>query len=90
VATTGLHRHLYTVVKGDTLIKIAHKFKTTATAIMAENSITDPAKLAIGKKLKIPSEESRSARISAPASRQPVQAQAKENAPSGQLANFVP
>ncbi len=54
------------MVKGDTLIKIAHKFKTTPTAIMAANSITDPAKLTIGKKLKIPSQESRSARNSVP------------------------
>jgi len=84
------HAHVYTVVKGDTLIKIAHKFKTTANALMAENSISDPTKLAIGKKLRIPSEESRSARNSAPASTQPSQVQAKENAPSAQLANFVP
>jgi LysM repeat protein len=90
VATTGLHHHLYTVVKGDTLIKIAHKFKTTATAIMTENSIADPSKLAIGKKLKIPSRESRSARNGAPASTQPGQVQAKGNAPSGQWANFLP
>jgi LysM repeat protein len=90
VATTGLHHHLYTVVKGDTLIKIAHKFKTTSTALMTENGITDPTKLAIGKKLRIPSEESRSARNNPPASSQPGQVQAKENAPSAQLANFVP
>ena len=90
VATLGPHSHLYTVVKGDTLIKIAHKFKTTATAIMTENSISDPSKLTIGKKLKIPSQESRSAKNSAPASPQPSQVQTKENAPSGQLANFVP
>jgi LysM repeat protein len=88
--TTVPHAHVYTVVKGDTLIKIAHKFKTTANALMAENSISDPTKLAIGKKLKIPSEESRSARNSAPSSTQPSQVQAKENAPSAQLANFVP
>jgi LysM repeat protein len=86
----GLHRHLYTVVKGDTLIKIAHRFKTTATAIMAENSITDPAKLTIGKKLKIPSQESRSARNGVPSSTQPSQAQTRSDAPSAQLANFVP
>jgi LysM repeat protein len=90
VATAVSHHHLYTVVKGDTLIKIAHKFKTTPTAIMTENSITDPGKLAIGKKLKIPSQESRSAKNSAPSSTQPGQVQAKENAPTGQLANFVP
>jgi LysM repeat protein len=90
VATIGLHHHLYTVVKGDTLTKIAHKFKTTSSAIMAENGITDPTKLSIGKKLKIPSEESRSARNTPPASTQPSQVQAKENAPSAQLATFVP
>jgi len=90
VATSASHHHLYTVVKGDTLIKIAHKFKTTAAAIMTENSITDPSKLAIGKKLKISSQESRSAKNSTPASTQPGQVQAKENAPTGQLANFVP
>jgi LysM repeat protein len=78
------------VVKGDTLTKIAHKFKTTTAALMTENSITDPTKLAIGKKLKIPSRESRSARNNPPASTQPSQVQAKENAPSAQLANFVP
>ena len=38
---------------------------------MTENSITDPSKLTIGKKLKIPSQESRSARNSAPAPTQP-------------------
>jgi LysM repeat protein len=94
VTTTASHSHLYTVVKGDTLIKIAHKFKTTPTAIMTENSITDPSKLVIGKKLKIPSKESRSAKNSAPASTQPSQVQAKEQyeptPASGQLANFVP
>jgi len=90
VATIAPHSHLYTVVKGDTLIKIAHKFKTTPTAIMTENSISDPGKLTIGKKLKIPSQESRSARNTSPASPQPSQVQTKENAPNGQLANFVP
>jgi LysM repeat protein len=90
-ASPVLHHHLYTVVKGDTLTKIARKFKTTPTALMTENNITDPTKLSIGKKLKIPSEDSRSARNSAPASStQPSQVQAKENAPSAQLANFVP
>jgi LysM repeat protein len=86
----SLHHHVYTVVKGDTLIKIARRFKTTATALMAENSIVDPGKLSIGKRLKIPAEESRSVRNSPPASAQPGQVQAKENAPAAQLANFVP
>jgi len=90
VDTAGIHHHLYTVVKGDTLIRIAHRFKTTASAIMAENGITDPTKLAIGKKLRIPSsEESRSARNNPPASTQPGQVQAKGNAPTAQLANYA-
>jgi LysM repeat protein len=100
-ATTSLaetpHAHVYTVVKGDTLVKIAHRFKTTTTALMEENNISDPTKLAIGKKLKIPSRESRSARnVTPPSTTQPSQVQAKEttpteeNTPSGQLANFVP
>jgi LysM repeat protein len=82
------HRHVYTVVKGDTLIKIARKFRTTAAALMTENSITDPTKLAIGKKLRIPSGESRSAGNAAPSSTQPGQVQTTEAAPSAQLANF--
>ncbi len=90
VATTSSSRHLYTVVKGDTLIKIAHKFRTTATAIMTENSITDPTKLTIGKKLRIPSLESRSAGNSVPSTTRPSPAQTKDNAPSAELANFVP
>ncbi len=81
--------HLYTVVKGDTLSKIAHKFKTTPAALMAANNITDPTKLSIGKKLKIPSMEARSAKNTpiAPAAAQP--SQTKADATTAQLANFV-
>lgn len=81
--------HVYTVIKGDTLSKIAHKFKTTPAALMAANNITDPTKLSIGKKLKIPSQEARSATNApaAPAAAQP--SQAKADATSAQLANFV-
>jgi LysM repeat protein len=89
-----LQHHIYTVVKGDTLIKIAHRFKTTPTALMAANNISDPSKLSIGKKLKIPSKESRSAANSVPAvvpsvPSQPAQVQAQPAAPTGQLANFL-
>jgi len=87
-AGTRSNHHLYTVVKGDTLTKIAHRFRTTPSAIMTENNITDPTKLSIGKKLRIPSEESRSARNNVP-STQPGQVQAKGNAPTAQLANFT-
>ena len=88
-AAWDLHHHLYTVVKGDTLTKIAHKFKTTASALIAANSITDPAKLSIGKKLKIPSKESRSAKVTEPAVAQPAQVQAKAAGGTPQLANIA-
>jgi LysM repeat protein len=82
---TTSSRHFYTVVKGDTLIKIARRFRTTPTAIMAANNLTDAGRIGIGKKLKIPSGESRSAATSAPAS-EPAESKA---VPKGQLANFV-
>jgi LysM repeat protein len=85
--TAGGH-HLYTVVKGDTLIKIARRFKTTPTAIMTANNMTDAARLSIGRKLKIPSGESRSAAASAPTVTPSEQPETKPG-PQGQLANFV-
>jgi LysM repeat protein len=90
--TPGLsHHHFYTVVRGDTLVKIAHRFRTTATAIMDVNDITDPAKLTIGKKLRIPSQESRSARNVVPRSPQPREVQSRpDDEASGQLTTFVP
>jgi LysM repeat protein len=97
-ASAGLHHHMYTVAKGDTLAKIAHRFKTTPLAIMEVNDIADPAKLTIGKKLKIPSKESRSAKNTpiapvAPAATpvaQPSEVQVKEQPTeaTGELANF--
>ncbi len=94
VPAAAAHGHTYTVVKGDTLTKIAHKFKTTPTAIMTANNLTDATKLSIGKKLKIPGQESRSATNNEPettpaaAQSQPGQAPAKA-ATTAQLANFV-
>jgi LysM repeat protein len=86
--TTAASGHrLYTVVKGDTLMKIARRFRTTAGAIMAANNITNASRLSIGKKLHIPSGESRtaaSARETAPTER------ASKTAAHGQLANYVP
>jgi LysM repeat protein len=75
---TSSHSHMYTIEKGDTLSKIAHKFKTTTTAIMNENSNLDPTKLTIGKKLKIPSRESRSAGTNVPPRAQPIEPQPSE------------
>ena len=89
------HSHLYTIVKGDTVSKIAHRFKTTSAAIMAENNITDPTRLTIGKKLRIPSRESRSAGNSIPMRTQPApqpspvqptQTQTENTPPSNDLA----
>jgi len=44
----------YTVVKGDNPYKIAKKFKITPAELMKVNNITDPKKIQIGQKLKIP------------------------------------
>ena len=44
----------YTVVKGDSPYKIAKKFKVTPEELMKINGITDPKKIQIGQKLKIP------------------------------------
>jgi LysM repeat protein len=44
----------YTVVKGDNPYKIAKKFKITPDELMKANGITDPKKIQIGQKLKIP------------------------------------
>ena len=44
----------YTVVKGDSPYKIAKKFKITPDQLMKANGITDPKKIQIGQKLKIP------------------------------------
>jgi LysM repeat protein len=81
-------RHLYTVVKGDTLSKIARRYHTTAHAIMAANNITNASRLSIGKKLHIPSGEARSAAASAPVAA-PVEPENKSTT-HGQLANYVP
>jgi LysM repeat protein len=95
---TGSH-HTYTVVKGDTMSKIAHKFHLTTAALMAANDSIDARKLRIGQKLHIPSQGSRSANIAAPApvappalpKAQPEPAEVQPaSAPSAQLANFMP
>ena len=44
----------YTVVKGDSPYKIAKKFKITPDELIKANGITDPKKIQIGQKLKIP------------------------------------
>lgn len=44
----------YTILKGDTLSKIATEHHTTVKALQAANPAVDPAKLQIGKKIVIP------------------------------------
>jgi LysM repeat protein len=95
LAKTGSH-HTYTVMKGDTLSRIAHKFHTTTHALLAANSIGDSHKLRLGQKLRIPSSEPRSATNTAPARvsqpEQPIEPRAtpvepQPTEPTGQLAN---
>ena len=86
--TTASGHHLYTVVKGDTLMKIARRFHTTSGAIMVANNITNASRLSIGKKLHIPAGESRSAAASVRETA-PTERESKTSA-HGQLANYVP
>jgi LysM repeat protein len=44
----------YTIVAGDSYSKIAPRFHTTVSALVAANPGVDPAKLQVGKKIKIP------------------------------------
>jgi len=44
----------YTIVKGDNPYKLAKKFHITPEELMKANGITDPKKIQIGQKLKIP------------------------------------
>jgi LysM repeat protein len=81
--------HLYTVVRGDTLTKIARKFRTTANAIMVANNITNASRLSIGKKLRIPSGESRNAAASSAPAAAPEESEPRSTT-HGQLANYVP
>ncbi len=55
---------------------------------MTANNLTDAAKLSIGKKLKIPAKEARSAGNSEPAATQPAQVRTQPGAAkTAQLAN---
>ena len=47
---------IYTVVKGDTLRKIARRFNTTVTEIVNINNIKNPDLIIVGQKFKIPTD----------------------------------
>jgi LysM repeat protein len=83
---TATH-HLYTVVKGDTLTKIARRYHTTTSAIVAANNLPNASRLSIGEKLHIPSHESRAA-ATASEETAPEQTESHSSA-KGQLANYV-
>ena len=44
---------VYTVKKGDTLFKIAARYKTTVARLAADNNIKDPNRIYVGDKIKI-------------------------------------
>jgi LysM repeat protein len=52
--TTTVVPQEYIVQAGDSLSKIAKMFGVTVAALVAENNITDPDKIAEGQRLKIP------------------------------------
>ncbi len=81
VATTS--HHLYTVVKGDTLTKIAKRYHISTSAIVAANGLTNAGRLSIGQKLHIPSREARTAED------KPILAE-PHGANRAQLANNLP
>jgi LysM repeat protein len=79
------HHSSYTVVRGDTLTKIAKRYHTTTSALVAANGLTNAGRLSIGQKLHIPSHETRGA---ATALEKPVEAE-PHGAARAQLANYV-
>jgi murein DD-endopeptidase MepM/ murein hydrolase activator NlpD len=52
---------VHVVVKGETIYSIARSFKVSPEELMSFNSITDPSRLQVGSRLKIPGEVSVSA-----------------------------
>jgi LysM repeat protein len=66
----SVHRHLYTVAKGDTLRKIARKFDTTASAIEEANDLPSN-KITPGEKLRIPSHDAHSVATASAPDREP-------------------
>jgi LysM repeat protein len=55
---------LYTIQPGDSVDRIAHNFAVTRSSLMEANGIDDPLRLQIGKKLIIPSGNSKANPVS--------------------------
>lgn len=58
---TEATKKTYVVVKGDTPVSIAKKFKITSDQLLAANNIEDAHKLKIGQKLAIPAPKEKNA-----------------------------
>jgi murein DD-endopeptidase MepM/ murein hydrolase activator NlpD len=61
---------VHVVVKGETIYSIARSFKVSPEELMSFNSITDPSRLQVGSRLKIPGGASVSVQKSVPANTQ--------------------
>ena len=75
------------MVRGDTLTKIAKRYHTTTSAIVAANGLVNAGRLSIGQKLHIPSHEARES--STALQEKPVGGRAAWRRASAQLANYV-
>ena len=60
VTTTSSGEILYTVKSGDTLSNIASKYNTTYQELAKHNAISNPNRISVGQKIKIPSSKSTS------------------------------
>jgi LysM repeat protein len=87
-AAAASGHHFYTVMRGDTLTKIAKRYHTTTNAIMAANNLTNAGRLSIGQKLHIPAHESRASATADQAA--PREEAAPRATAKGQLANYTP
>ncbi len=75
----------YTVQVGDTLYKIAVRFKTTTSALISLNNITNPNIVYVGQVLKVPTESTGAPALTPVPTVQPDQPAAPTAAVSGQV-----
>jgi LysM repeat protein len=62
----------YVVQSGDTIVGIAKKFGVSASAILAANNLTDPNRITVGQKLRIPGPSETGATVVTVATTQPA------------------